>query len=1383
MAAYEDFFGSPQPAAKAPTNKKGQVIPIPKSSAPAVQEFFAPTPEKTATQKAAATHAFNPENPDFQKNMDATFGGATTSTAKNFFKPSTFLQGIISGAKQAGTFVKQNTYDPIAHPSEGSKQIEANLPDKTAAEKILKTLAKPAVRYFLAPITEGFGKDVGGTIAAGFPKTTPMEDINQFLNAATFSLGMTGLVYGGSKSLGDRLATKTRTVEVTPSMIKEVLTENPVALKQNPAVRVVLEILEKNNTGFKLNLDRPAGGVRQAAGEFLGGEAATGTKIQAERGAPALAGDTAAPFSGAGTAEIAPFRQQLSISDTAPVKGKSVTPATGTFVLGFRDALGVPEDSTIKGETTSIPVVNTSSSTFQQKLAEVAPPSKSIIDNSEKSRFTTGADIVKTIEKEGPGLGFQLNRTEIKQLVDHLVSNAEGNQDISTWGGKVKVGTVYKSYGGGKDVVIGKVSGTPGTGFSGDSMIVAQIKDNGKLDGRFRTHATPVQSKDIIAILNDKQFAQLAGETVKEKSAPASQPAPVPTEVTTPKPSTTIELNAGINPNVDKFIDQDIKPNVEAAAHGLVETVKLARDIIAPRAGAKPASVDAFMTMKGQRNKEAYIMQKVLQDASKMFKKMPVEDQIKFIDDYKTGQAHGDENLQAYADFRRTYDKQLFDEMQKYKPDVDWKENHLRVLWDKIPGAAPSTMMGRVMKGRSLQGSMGMLKQSTLPDMSTGLAAGGVPKTYNPAELDNLAWADTIKYISAQKMWKILKDNGSRELLAAGKPVPEGKALVNDRIANLYYGGGRWVLDKGDARLLNNMLSKDWIREHGIGRAAFMAKNFYTSIEVGLSGFHAVFVSTDAAVSQLALGFQKLANQGVRDAMRGIYHADPAQVKQAIKAIAEGTKDIVTSPISPFTTARLGGKAIKSIAGGAKSLSGKDLAEAHAEFKKTSIGKWMTKQYGDYTELTNLLFEGGLSPHMDSSYRSNSIKTFKDSIYSGNYIGGAIRSPFALNQAIMTPLFNVYIPRLKWGVGMRMLANELVENQDRLASGKTTKEAIARDVVNSVENRLGEMDFGNLFWNNTFKSALQLLFRSVTWSGGSIREIGGAPYQQAREFYQAVKEKRAPRLVPKMAYIFALMVLQAVMAEVVQYLETGKHISSFHDFYAPKVDDQGNRVVIPTYVKDVVSFKRSPGQFVQHKFTGLIGKVLEDMENKDYYSNEIYHADDPAWLKTTKIAWNLHPQPFSITSLQNSDKNSEKAMSFVGLNRAPKYLQNTDTQNRIYDLYNKRFGGGTKSELQEQKADTSSEYKRLLRQGKDQEAAEVKAKAIEDGVYTERGFGRIETNMKQGTDKVLFDRLPQDDKDLLAKSMTQAEKDYYINDKAGHTGNRSSRGSRAGRSE
>lgn len=85
----------------------------------------------------------------------------------------------------------------------------------------------------------------------------------------------------------------------------------------------------------------------------------------------------------------------------------------------------------------------------------------------------------------------------------------------------------------------------------------------------------------------------------------------------------------------------------------------------------------------------------------------------------------------------------------------------------------------------------------------------------------------------------------------------------------------------------------------------------------------------------------------------------------------------------------------------------------------------------------------------------------------------------------MKSLFEYYIPNLKLGFALKEYNLAKAEYSDRLASGEITREQLARQIVDGVENRFGEMNFDNLFWDRTFKTFAQLLFRSVTWKLGN----------------------------------------------------------------------------------------------------------------------------------------------------------------------------------------------------------------------------------------------------------------------------------------------------------
>ena len=142
--------------------------------------------------------------------------------------------------------------------------------------------------------------------------------------------------------------------------------------------------------------------------------------------------------------------------------------------------------------------------------------------NTPPSRFKTATDLINYVNRNGAGYGAPLNVTEMHQLAQHLISQGDANNEIQTWGGKVQAGTVYKSYGGGIDVVLGRVSDPM---FGGDSMIVAQINPKtGKLDGSFRSHATPIEEKDIIARLGNSGVLELSSGKPISKSSNLATP-------------------------------------------------------------------------------------------------------------------------------------------------------------------------------------------------------------------------------------------------------------------------------------------------------------------------------------------------------------------------------------------------------------------------------------------------------------------------------------------------------------------------------------------------------------------------------------------------------------------------------------------------------------------------------------------------------------------------------------------------------------------------------------------------------------------------------------------------------------------------------------------
>lgn len=122
-----------------------------------------------------------------------------------------------------------------------------------------------------------------------------------------------------------------------------------------------------------------------------------------------------------------------------------------------------------------------------------ASTTKSVIKQA-PSRFKTGKELVNYIDQNGNGsVGVKLSQAELNQLKEHVMSlNTPEN---AKW-----QGTIYKNYGGGKDLILGVVQDPASKGFAPNaySNMYIVATDSGYGFGKVRTHATPISPKDII---------------------------------------------------------------------------------------------------------------------------------------------------------------------------------------------------------------------------------------------------------------------------------------------------------------------------------------------------------------------------------------------------------------------------------------------------------------------------------------------------------------------------------------------------------------------------------------------------------------------------------------------------------------------------------------------------------------------------------------------------------------------------------------------------------------------------------------------------------------------------------------------------------------------
>src|SRR3569833_2276039 len=274
------------------------------------------------------------------------------------------------------------------------------------------------------------------------------------------------------------------------------------------------------------------------------------------------------------------------------------------------------------------------------------------------------------------------------------------------------------------------------------------------------------------------------------------------------------------------------------------------------------------------------------------------------------------------------------------------------------------------------------------------------------------------------------------------------------------------------------------------------------------------------------------------------------------------------------------------------------------------------------------------------------------------------RMPFAAMEQASKPIMEFFVPRMKLGVFAELARLEM----SKLAPGAdpvAVREAMGK-AWDSVDNRMGEMVYDNVFWNKTFKDLAMVSVRSVGWNLGTLRELGGGGADFAEAGKSALKGE-PPHLTHKMAYAIALPVMTGALGAMAGYLLTGKAPNELRDYFFPKTgskDPQGRdiRLTLPSYMKDVEHYFHDPVGTVAGKIHPLIGLTYEMLNNADFFGREIRHAGDPLVkqaLETAKF-FIENMAPIGVRQFQQAHtagtSTAEQVASFVGVTRAPAWI-------------------------------------------------------------------------------------------------------------------------------
>lgn len=604
-------------------------------------------------------------------------------------------------------------------------------------------------------------------------------------------------------------------------------------------------------------------------------------------------------------------------------------------------------------------------------------------------------------------------------------------------------------------------------------------------------------------------------------------------------------------------------------------------------------------------------------------------------------------------------------------------ENYLPHIW-KDPVAAKSVIQ-RMLAKRPLQGSKSFLKKRTILTMQEGVDAGLQPVSWNPVDLANLKLREMRRYRMAEQIKAELKDRGLTRFVRSGDELPEGYAYVNDPSLTVYGGRdvpipasaqfpsmtakmaaqgktvpttvpvpgmrimGRYALPEAAAKVLSNFLSPG-LRGNALYDSYMSIGTTMNQAQLGMSAFHAGMTTAEQVISQNALAIGKL--------------LDGKPVAAARLA--------VTSPLAPVTQIAKGWRLARDYKGGV------------------------------LTPMVDALLAGG--GRVEPEYQPEHLRQFTEAIHVHDGLAALKHFLPAMTEAITKPIMEHLVPLQKLGVFSDLAQREMA----RLPPGASVDDVRAAmgRAWDSVDNRVGQVVYDNLFWNKAAKDLLHASVRSVGWNWGTWRELGGGAADWAR-LTTDLAAGRKPTITPRMEYALALPITVGLIGALWTYLATGKPPQEMKDYFYPKTggtDASGDpeRVQLPTYMRDVFSYGTHPVLAVEHKLNPLLSAVADMLGNKDYYGDEIRNPDDPAYQQFKQLGDFAGDQflPFSLTNTREQMKRGASMASVipnaVGVSPAPRDMVRTRAENALHDILARHRGEATPEEAAKRNARSSA---------------------------------------------------------------------------------------------
>jgi hypothetical protein len=541
---------------------------------------------------------------------------------------------------------------------------------------------------------------------------------------------------------------------------------------------------------------------------------------------------------------------------------------------------------------------------------------------------------------------------------------------------------------------------------------------------------------------------------------------------------------------------------------------------------------------------------------------------------------------------------------------------------------------------------------------------------------------------TAPDVWQVVKKflDTQPALRAKLDEMSHGRMAIGSESTQIKLGGmqqlGHWIMPVGPAQVIRNYLSPGLAR-FGVYRAFRGASNILNAAQLGLSAFHLGFTSLDAATSRLAIG--------IEDAAHG--------------NLARAAKTLASIPASPVTNILQGRRMIAE----ARTPGSTDPETAALVRALEQAGGRIGQDAFWKTHFTRRMIRA-----LHETRNNSGLVEMPD-------VKALLNAPFALVEQALRPIMDYIVPRQKLGVFADMARRE-IERLGPNAALDQTREAM-RLAWDSVDNRMGQLVYDNLFYNRAVKDLALLSFRAYGWQLGKYREGLGAAVDTTRAA-KALGTGKQPGVTHRMAYAMALPMMIGMLGALATYLMTRRRAQGMDYFMPPtgETDSHGNpvRLNFPSYMKDVLAYGKHPITSFSHSLNPMFSGMFDLYENKDFYDVEIRHPDDPLWKQGSEVAQFAAKQftPFSVSGAmklrEDASPMQKQVLPFFGITPAPSRMTMTPAQELASDLMASGMGDEPLTQEQFDKSKMIRDAVRAIKTGKG-DGTKVLGEAIASG--------------------------------------------------------------------